>query len=129
MAAAVSLAERGVAVMVFESGPVPGGRARRIVSQGKTLDNGQHIFVGAYSALFRLMRTVGVPDDAVLRFPLEIRYAQRFAMRALWFPAPIGLAAGLLLAKGAPFGERIGALRFMARLRRQNFHVAPDISV
>jgi hypothetical protein len=32
---------------VFESGPVPGGRARRVVSQGHELDNGQHIFVGA----------------------------------------------------------------------------------
>jgi hydroxysqualene dehydroxylase len=40
MAAAVTLAERGVRVTVFESGPLPGGRARRIVSQGHDLDNG-----------------------------------------------------------------------------------------
>ena len=30
MAAAVTLAERGVAATVFEAGPVPGGRARRV---------------------------------------------------------------------------------------------------
>ena len=30
MAAAVTLAARGVPVTVFESGPVPGGRARRV---------------------------------------------------------------------------------------------------
>ena len=47
MAAGVALAERGVPVTVFESGPLPGGRARRVVSQGHELDNGQHIFVGA----------------------------------------------------------------------------------
>ncbi len=75
MAAAVSLAERGRAVTVFESGPVPGGRARRIRisvdGQGRALDNGQHIFVGAYCELFRLMRTVGVPADAgVKRAPI-----------------------------------------------------------
>ena len=36
MAAAVALAERGVPVTVFESGPVPGGRARRVRVPGHT---------------------------------------------------------------------------------------------
>jgi len=125
MAAAVTLAERGVPVTVFESGPVPGGRARRVISQGQTLDNGQHIFVGAYSQLFGLMRTVGVPSDALLRVPLEIRYASGFAFRA----APFGRLAGLLLARGVPFTERLGALRFLAALRRSNWRVQPDTTV
>jgi len=129
MAAAVTLAERGMPVTVFESGPVPGGRARRVRissgGQGRELDNGQHIFVGAYSQLFRLMRMVGVPSDALLRVPLEIRYAEGFSFRA----APFGRLAGLLLARGVPFTERLGALRFMAALRRRNWHVQPDITV
>jgi len=125
MAAAVTLAERGVPITVFESGPVPGGRARRVISQGQTLDNGQHIFVGAYSQLFGLMRTVGVPSDALLRVPLEIRYANGFAFRA----APFGRLAGLLLARGVPFTERLGALKFVATLRRRNWRVQPDITV
>ena len=129
MAAAVTLAQLGVRVTVFESGPVPGGRARRVVSQGHELDNGQHIFVGAYTGLFRLMQLVGVPSDALLRYPLEVRYAKDFRLRSLWFPAPLGLLAGLLLARGVSFGERLRALRFMATLRRLNFHVEPDISV
>jgi predicted NAD/FAD-binding protein len=129
MAAAVTLAERGVPVTVFESGPVPGGRARRVVSQGNELDNGQHILVGAYTELFRLMRTVGVPDDAVLRVPLEIRYAKGFRFRALWFPAPIGLLAGLLLARGVPFSDRIGAVRFIFAMRRQDFFLKNDVLV
>jgi squalene-associated FAD-dependent desaturase len=129
MAAAVTLAERGIPVTVFESGTVPGGRARRIVSQGHELDNGQHIFVGAYSELFRLMRTVGVPADAVLRLPLEVRYAKDFAFRALWLPAPLGLLAGLLAARGIPFRERLGAIRFVRALRRREFRLEPDITV
>ena len=129
MAAAVTLAERGVPVTVFESGPVPGGRARRVVSQGQELDNGQHIFVGAYSELFRLMRTVGVPSGALLRMPLEIKYVKDFALRALRFPAPLGLLAGLLLANGIPFAERLGAVRFMTALRRKKFRLQPDITV
>jgi squalene-associated FAD-dependent desaturase len=129
MAAAVTLAERGIPVRVFESGPVPGGRARRVVSQGRELDNGQHIFVGAYTELFRLMRTVGVPAEALLRIPLEIKYANGFALRAFWFPAPFGLLAGVLLARGVSFAERLGALRFMAALRSSNWRVQPDITV
>src|SRR5204863_5122048 len=56
MAAAVSLAEQGVPVTVFESGPVPGGRARRVSTEGRELDNGQHILIGAYTELLRLMK-------------------------------------------------------------------------
>jgi squalene-associated FAD-dependent desaturase len=117
MAAAVTLAERNIPVTVFESGPVAGGRARRVVSQGTELDNGQHILVGAYRELFRLMRVVGVPDDAVLRVPLELRYARKFAFRALWLPSPVGLLAGLLLARGLPLRQRLGAVRFIQSVR------------
>ena len=118
MAAAVTLAERNIPVTVFESGPVPGGRARRVVSQGNELDNGQHILVGAYRELFRLMRTVGVPDDAVLRVPLELRYAQKFSLRALWLPSPLGLLAGLLLARGVPLRQRLGAVKFIRSVQQ-----------
>ena len=117
MAAAVTLAERRIAVTVFESGPVPGGRARRVVSQGNELDNGQHVLVGAYTELLRLMHTVGVPDEAVLRVPLELRYANKFSFRSLWLPFPFGLLAGLLLARGLPWRERLAAVRFAGRLR------------
>ena len=129
MAAAVTLAARGVAVTVFESGPVPGGRARRVISQGSELDNGQHILVGAYTELFRLMRTVGVAADAVLRLPFEIRYAGEFRLRSLWLPPPLGLLFGLLLATGISVHERIGAARFVAAMRKSRFRLPQDVSV
>lgn len=116
MAAAVTLAERKIPVTVFESGPIPGGRARRVLSQGTELDNGQHVLVGAYRELFRLMQTVGVADDAVLRVPLELRYARKFSFRALWLPSPFDLLGGLLLARGLPFPERLRAVRFIRRI-------------
>jgi len=129
MAAAVTLATRDVPVTVFESGPVPGGRARRVISQGNELDNGQHILVGAYTELFRLMRTVGVPADALLRLPFEIRYAGEFRLRSLWLPPPLGLLFGLLVSRGTPFRERWGAVRFMAAMRKTAFRMNPDLSV
>jgi squalene-associated FAD-dependent desaturase len=93
------------------------------------LDNGQHILVGAYATLLGLMRTVGVPAEAVLRLPLELRYADGFCLRSRRLPAPFGLLAGLLLARGLSWGERLGAIRFMHRLRLQRFRLAEDCSV
>jgi hydroxysqualene dehydroxylase len=127
MAAAVTLAERGISVTVFEAGPVLGGRARRITSHGTVLDNGQHIFVGAYRELLRLMREVGVPSTALLRMPLEIRYANGFAVRALGLPAPWGVLAGLLLARGVPLSDRAGAVRFMGAVRKTRFRLREDM--
>jgi len=129
MAAAVTLAQRGVPVTVFESGPVPGGRARRVSTQGHTLDNGQHILVGAYTTLFALMHAVGVPANAVMRVPLELQYADGFKFRAFYLPAPLGLLAGLLATRGLPWRERLGAVRFMRALRRQQFQLERDCSV
>jgi squalene-associated FAD-dependent desaturase len=129
MAAAVRLAEAGVPVTVFESGSVPGGRARRIVSQGHELDNGQHILVGAYRDLLRLIDLVDVPPRAVRRRALELRYADGFSFRAFNLPAPFGLLGGLLAARGLPLRERLDAVKFIHRMRKRAFRLEPDIPV
>jgi squalene-associated FAD-dependent desaturase len=120
MAAAVTLAERGVPVTVFESGPVPGGRARRVTTEGRELDNGQHILIGAYTELLRLMRQVGVSRDAVLRLPLELRYADGFRLRG---------TSGLLFSRKIPLRERLDAILFMLSLKRNAFRLPKDIPV
>jgi squalene-associated FAD-dependent desaturase len=129
MAAAVTLAQHGAQAVVFESGPLPGGRARRVEVRGRVLDNGQHILVGAYATLFSLMRAVGVPANVVLRLPLELRYADGVRLRRLHLPEPLGLLGGLLAARGLPWRERLGALRFMRALRRLGFRLPEDCSV
>jgi squalene-associated FAD-dependent desaturase len=130
LSAAVSLAQRGVPVTVFESGPVPGGRARRVTTGGRTLDNGQHILVGAYTALLDMMRTVGAdPDKLLLRLPLELRYAEGFCLRAPALPAPLHLAVALMTATGLGWGERFGAVSFMHEMKRKRFRVEDHVSV
>ena len=129
MAAAVTLADAGVRVVVFESGTIPGGRARRVHAHGRDFDNGQHILVGAYTELLELMRIVGVPSNAVLRVPLELRYSDGVALRALRLPAPLGLLGGLLLLHGVPIAERLGAVGFMRALSRTRFRLQKDLPV
>ena len=76
------------------------------------------------------MRTVGVPSDALLRYPLEVRYATDFSLRRRWLPAPLGLAAGLLLARKA-YRLRSGSARCASwpRCGACDFRVEPDITV
>ena len=130
LAAAVTLAQRGERVTVFESGPVPGGRARRVITGGRTLDNGQHILVGAYTTLLGLMRQVGAdPETLLLRLPLELRYAEGFHLRAPALPAPFHLAAALVGATGISWRQRFGAVAFMQAMKRKRFRVEAHVSV
>ena len=130
LAAAVTLAQRGKRVTVFESGPLPGGRARRVTTAGRTLDNGQHILVGAYTTLLGLMRTVGAdPDALLLRIPLELRYVRNFRLRAPALPAPLHLAAALVTATGLNWRERFRAVMFMQGMKRARYRVSIELSV
>jgi squalene-associated FAD-dependent desaturase len=133
MAAAVALAARGVRVSVLESGPVPGGRARRVSIGGREIDNGQHILVGAYTRLLGLMRTIGLEErDVLLRLPLELRtlpLESGFRLRAPRLPAPLHLAAALAGARGLPLQERLSAIRFMQAMKRLGFRLDADTTV
>ena len=130
LAAAVTLAEQGVPVTVFEASRSLGGRARRVSVDGVGLDNGQHVLIGAYRETLRLMRKVGAdPDRLLVRLPLELRYADGFHLRAPRLPYPLNLLFALLRAKGLDLAQSFSALRFMASLRISNFRIGPDCSV
>jgi squalene-associated FAD-dependent desaturase len=130
LAAAVTLAERGVPVTVFEASRSLGGRARRVSIDGLDLDNGQHVLIGAYRECLRLMRLVGAdPERLLLRTPLELRYADGFHLRAPRLPYPLNLLSALLGAKGLGSARVFDALRFMASLKWRGFRIAPDRSV
>lgn len=128
LSAAVLLAERGIPVTVFESAPHLGGRARSIEWQGHTLDNGQHILLGAYRETLKLMKLVGLkPDQALLRLPLRLWVLDELDLRTPALPAPLHLLAGLLKAKGLSATERLAALRLMASLKLSAFRLSQDM--
>lgn len=73
LAAAVSLIEQGHSVHLVESGKQLGGRARNVTWQGKVVDNGQHIMIGAYERMLTMMQLIGVDtEQAFNRLPIDI---------------------------------------------------------
>lgn len=130
MAAAVTLAERGIPVTVYEAAARLGGRARRVDYRGAVLDNGLHVLIGACSELLRLVAMVNGPEDrALLRLPLEWRMHGKFCMRVPAFPPPLHLAAALLSARGVTLSARIAAMRFARFLRASKYRLEQDVSV
>jgi squalene-associated FAD-dependent desaturase len=128
LAAAVELAAQGVPVTVFEAAKELGGRARRVDYRSMALDNGQHIFLGAYRETLRLMRMTGAdPAELLLRLPLQLVIPGRFSLQAPPLPAPLHLALALLTARGLSWGERLSAARFMSEMQRRNFRLGDDI--
>jgi len=133
MAAAVTLAEHQAAVTVYESGPILGGRARRVEINGVTLDNGLHILIGAYRETLRLIAQVHPAAAAallpLLRLPLDWYRHQGLHLRAPRLPAPLHLLTALLTTKGANWSERWTAIRMMRALRGANFRLTYDPTV
>jgi squalene-associated FAD-dependent desaturase len=75
IAAAVEAVRRGHRVSVHEMAPQLGGRARGVEVDGRLLDNGQHILIGAYADTLALMQQLEVDvDAALLRTPLRLSY-------------------------------------------------------
>lgn len=132
-AAAVELARKGCSVALFESSRVLGGRARRVELNGLSIDNGQHIMLGAYRETLRLMRMVGIdPRQAFLALPLQMRYpagsgGMDFITPRL--PAPLHVLAGLLRASGLGRDDKMSLARFSTTARWMEWRLDNDCSV
>jgi squalene-associated FAD-dependent desaturase len=133
LSAAVELVRAGHRVTVFEAARTLGGRARRVLADGRTLDNGQHILLGAYAASLRMMREVGVDlASAVLTLPLQMRYppgsgGMDFAAPRL--PAPLHVAVALLRARGLGRADKLALARFSTTARWMDWQLNHDCTV
>ena len=139
LAAAVAAADAGAQVALFEATHATGGRARRLVlhrpdGQSCTLDNGQHILIGAYSDTLDLMQRLGVVlEDALLALPLTLRFADGHGLAvpdwALRWPAPLDLLAAIASARGWGWRDRHALLSASLRWRRSGFGADASASV
>jgi squalene-associated FAD-dependent desaturase len=132
-AAAVTLAKGGKRVSLFEAGRTLGGRARRVDIDGRTLDNGQHILLGAYRSTLSLMKTVGIDAErAMLRLPLQMRYpagADGMDFVAPRLPAPWHMLVALFRATGLTREDKLALARFSTTARWMGWQLHDDCSV
>ena len=139
LTAAIELTKSGHQVTVVEASRYLGGRARALevmLPDGTTttLDNGQHILIGAYSETLRLMQEVGVNLQEVLhRIPLTLKFPDGDALVLPdWKNPPIkglDVAWGILQARGWSWIDKLSLLRAAAMWRLKGFECAPHESV
>jgi squalene-associated FAD-dependent desaturase len=98
-AAAERLAQAGLRVALVEARQGLGGRARGVASRGLSLDNGQHLFLGAYSAALGLLERLGtrqaVRMQDRLRVPFLLPAGGQAELACGALPGMAGLAQGL----------------------------------
>lgn len=133
LAAAIELTRHGIPVTLLEAARQLGGRARCVPFNDLRIDNGQHLMIGAYESMLRLMVTVGVDPEAMfLRQPLDLHMraleAPELRVRTRKLPAPLHLAWALATVRGLPPRERLQLLRFSHRLLRNKIVLDEDIS-
>jgi len=133
-AAAAELAASGASVILLEASEEIGGRARRLSlqldGQAHTLDNGQHLLIGAYTETAALLGKLGVELNAVVeRRPFELRYPDGWALQALRLPAPLHLAGALLSARGISADGRLAIVSMLRTLKRTHWQIGDDRSI
>jgi len=110
IAAAVTLADAGHDITVFEMAPQLGGRARSVAGE-PPYDNGQHILIGAYRDSLVLMRRLGVdPEQALKRLSLALPYPGEPGLRLPPGSPLIAFTRGVLANGGWPVSARLGLL-------------------
>jgi predicted NAD/FAD-binding protein len=139
MAAAVAAQQAGHTVTVFEAARTLGGRARALPATlpdgtSVTLDNGQHILIGAYTESLRLMRLVGInPDTALLRQPLALPFVDGTGFQtprwATHWPAPLDAMVAIATARGWSWADKFSLIRSSLRWQWQKFTCDPALSV
>jgi hydroxysqualene dehydroxylase len=137
LAAATTLAEKGIEATILEAGSQLGGRARNVAvefnSQVVQLDNGQHILLGAYHETLNWLKQLGIDEQQVLmRIPLTLEVLSQGQHPSFklsvpnYLPFPLNQLFGFLFCSGLTLGERFKVVGLMLRLKRSGYHLAAD---
>ena len=135
LAAAITAVQAGHQVSLFEATRELGGRARQlhaVLPDGRavTLDNGQHILIGAYRQTLNMLNLVGIDTPtSLLRQPLCLRFSDGRGLALPDWPTPWNVLAGVLSATGWSASDKLSLLRMALRWRRTNFTCSPQTTV
>lgn len=134
LAAAVHATGEGHQVSLFEASRHLGGRARSLLRPGAgpdapTLDNGQHVLLGANLVTLGMMRRVGIdPDGVFLRMPLQLQ-GQTYRLAVPSWSSPWSGLWGVLSARGWGLGDKLDLLSVARKWRSRDFQCGANTSV
>lgn len=130
LAAAVRGVEAGCSVTLFEAARHLGGRARSVEVEGRLLDNGQHILIGAYAHTLALMRRVGADPRLLLeRLPLALQFPDGSGLSLPPGRAVPAFMRGVLTARGWSAADRLSLLGLALRWRLAGFRCREGLTV
>jgi len=134
LGAAVELCQKNYNVTVFESSPQLGGRARSIKWNNKTLDNGQHLMIGAYQQMLDLLNLMQINTNQLFKkipHRMLMLNAQtgktEFDLQLPTYPAPLHLLFGVLNTPSLSLKEKLLLLLRFNKLL--NTKIEKDICV
>ncbi len=140
LAAAIELCRSGYKVTLFESAPQLGGRARSIQWNNRTLDNGQHLMLGAYQTMLSLFQTLDTAPEINIdtrqlfdQIPHHLLVLDAhngstvFDLQLPTFPAPLHLVFGIFKTRQLSLLDKYRLLTRFNRLL--NTPIKTDLSV
>jgi squalene-associated FAD-dependent desaturase len=122
IAAALTLADAGQQVTLFERRPQLGGLTSSIERDGFSFDNGQHVFLGCCTAYQSFLGRLGATGQVYLQPQLDMPVLTpggvHGSIRRSRLPAPFHLASSLARYRHLSFADRLRLGRAVVALRR-----------
>jgi zeta-carotene desaturase len=118
IAAAMELVNNGLEVVLLETKASIGGRFYSFADKttGEIIDNGQHIFVGAYKTFFQILEELGTMSLLKRQDSLRISFYDNTGIKSLLDTSLLGgkagMAAGLIRLKKISLKSKFNALVF-----------------
>jgi hydroxysqualene dehydroxylase len=122
VAAALSAADGGASVTLFERRSRLGGLTNSIERDGLSFDNGQHVFLRCCTAYRAFLKRIGATDRVFLQSHLNVPViapnGSRGSIRRSNLPSPLHLARSIAFYRPLSWRERLRLVRPVMALRR-----------
>ena len=138
ISAAIFLDELGYEVTLIERKPILGGRTFSFTDKktGLTIDNGQHLMIGAYHETMSLLEKLGVKHKVKMQIPTEVpiidadNKPHEFKLGTL--SPPLNLALAMLGFSGIKLKDKFGLLklkRCIQKIQKDETYSPQDLTV
>ena len=126
ISAAFYALKSGFDLTLVEANSSLGGRINsRIDSKtNDSIDNGQHLLVGAYSIFLDILKNIKTYDKLKIQDSFFVKYLDSnstFNLEEKYFKGQVGLLFGLLLLNKFTFNEKISAINFILKIKLNLF--------